>query len=102
METYVAPPINLTKGEMIQKLRDAGNKMPDNMPESQVDDLYRNRFHGPDLPLYYETVVDGKLYPKWKAPKPAAQPSQEPAEEPPQPEPPIQDEQPAEQTEGQQ
>ena len=48
------------------------------MPADQVEDLYANRFHGPDLPAYNEVVIDGQIYHKWKAPDPAAQ---EPAEE---------------------
>ena len=36
------------------------------MPAIQVEDLYANRFHGPENPMYYETVVDGVTVPTWK------------------------------------
>ena len=38
------------------------------MPANQVEDLYSNQFHGPDNPMYYETVVDGQTVAKWKVP----------------------------------
>ena len=72
------PPIHLTRDEMVQQLRDKGVKLPDNLPAPQLEDLYRNRFHGVDLPFGYEAVIDGKLVALWKAPRPEEQTLPEP------------------------
>ena len=52
------------KAELEKKLN---RKLDRDMPEDQIHDLYQNQFHGPDLPFYYETVVNGKTIAKWKA-----------------------------------
>ena len=81
METYAEPPIGLTHDEMIQKLRDAGNDIPDNMPVSHLEDLFRNRFHGPDLPFYYEGVAGDLTVAKWKIPITEPEPPADEVEE---------------------
>ena len=57
-----------------------GRTLP-TMPDIQVEDLYANRFHGPENPAYNEVVIDGQIYHKWKAPKPAAAQTDEEASE---------------------
>ena len=50
-----------------QALRDMGRNVPDTMPDRHVDDLFANLAHGPEHPMYYEVVEDGKTIAKWKA-----------------------------------
>lgn len=57
------PPIEAMRTKLEEKLK----KSMLQLPPAQVEDLYRNQFHGRDLPFYYESVKGGKLVPEWKA-----------------------------------
>ena len=68
LSLVVEPPTGKTSEQMLAALRESDPSIPERMPARHIEDLYRNRFHGSDLPSYDEVVVDGVIYPRGKEP----------------------------------